>query len=443
MWSIHDCYDLEARNIPTAAVVCTGFEPIAVSESQRLGMAAMGWAVVPYPLAGLEPAEREAKARAAYPTLLNLINQERANGGASGVAQEAAAQQRTIRVAGDSVNEVLEHLGATLNKLRWSDGLPLVPPTREAVDEMLKGTSLPQEQVVARMYPNEGKATVEKIAINAVMAGCRPDYMPVLIAAVKGIATPCFNQEQTLVSTGSFFPTALVNGPIVEKLNINAGRGLFGPGWRANAAIGRAIRLMIINIGGSWPDINDMGVMGHPGKYTCCIAENEGASPWPSMAQELGYSPASSTVTMLPGLFMGYFSTIGGSNAEDVLQPLCEQLCSVGTTSAYASWTETLVVLNPVHARMLKDMGMTKEDVKRYVYENTRFPMETYLRMKRLIVEEKLDDRANTLSSWPGSTVSMHASPEKIRVIVAGAEGTQGVFIRMFLGLMATHELVA
>jgi hypothetical protein len=443
LWSIHDCYDLEALNIPTAAVVCTGFEPIAVSESQRLGMPALGWAVVPYPLAGLAPAEREVKAQAAYPALVNLISQERSNGGAPRAAHDAAAQQKTIRLAGDSVNEVLERLSATLNKLRWSDGLPLVPPTREAVDEMLRGTSLPPQHVVARLYPNEGKATVEKIAINAVMAGCRPDYMPVLIAAVKGIATPCFNQEQTLVSTGSFFPTVLVNGPIAGKLDINSGRGLFGPGWRANAAIGRAIRLIIINIGGSWPDINDMGVMGHPGKYTCCIAENERASPWPSLAQELGYAKEASTVTMVPGLFLGYFSTVGGSKPEDVLQPLCEQLCSAGTTSAFASWTETLVVLNPVHAQMLKDMGMTKEEIRRYVYENTRFPTETYHRMKRLIVEERPDDRANTISTWPGSTVSMHASPDQIRVIVGGAEGTQGAFIRMFLGLMATHEIQA
>lgn len=148
-------------------------------------------------------------------------------------------------------------------------------------------------------------------------------------------------------------------------------------------------------------------------------------------------------MTMVPGLFMGYFSTTGGRNPEDVLQPMCEQLCSASTTSAFASWTETLVVLNPVHARMLKDMGMTKEDVKRYVYENTRFPAETYNRMKRLSVEDRPDDRGNTRSSWPGSTVSMHASPDKIRVIVGGAEGTQGVYIRMFLGLTTTHEIVA
>jgi len=183
--------------------------------------------------------------------------------------------------------------------------------------------------------------------------------------------------------------------------------------------------------------------MGHPGKYTCCIAENEGASPWPSLAQELGYPQGASTVTMLPGLFLGYFSTTGGPNPEDVLQPLCEQLCTAGTTSAFASWTQTLVVLNPVHARMLKNLGMTKDDVRRYVYENTRFRADIYHRMKKLIVEERPDDRASVISTWPGSTVSMHASPDNIRVIVAGAEGTQGVFIRMFLGLMATHEITA
>ncbi|MEE8396747.1 MAG: hypothetical protein V3S29_11875, partial [bacterium] len=241
MWSIHDSFDLELQNIPTVPIVCTGFESIATSERGHLGMPALNWALVPYPLAGLGDAEREAKARAAYPTIVGqLTNGNGAGAGAAAPRAEPVPQaepgppaqpvpraepvrelQENIHLSGDSVNEVLERLGTTLEKLRWSDGLPLVPPTREAVDEMLAGTSMAPDEVVARLYPNEGKATVEKIAINAVMAGCRPDYLPILIAAVKCIATPRFRQELTLISTGSFFPTVIVNGPIAKKLDIN------------------------------------------------------------------------------------------------------------------------------------------------------------------------------------------------------------------------------
>jgi hypothetical protein len=429
------------KNIPTVPVVCTGFEPIAKSESQRLGMPEMRWVLVEYPIAGLEPDELEAKAELAFGSFVDHLTKDRGNPEAAADFDAAAVVKHTISLSGDSINEIMEKLSNSFNKLCWSDGLPVVPPTQEAVDEMLAGISLPPDHVVGHLYPNQGRATVEKIAINAVMAGCRPDYMPVLATAVKGITTPDFNQEKTLISTGSFFPLVLVNGPIAKKLDINAGRGAFGPCWRANATIGRAIRLMIINIGGSWPDVNDMGVMGHPGKYTCCVAENEAASPWPSLAEELGYPKAQSTVTVFPGLFMGYLGSVGGSNPEDILQPLCEQLCSTNTTCSITPSCQTFVFLNPVHAKMLHDLGFDKQDVKQYIYQNTRFSSEKFLRMARLAVEEDSKFR-KTVSSWPGSTVPMHESPDKIVVIVAGAEGTQGVFIRGFFGLSATHAVI-
>jgi hypothetical protein len=400
----------------------------------------MAWAVVEYPLAGLEPAQLEAKVEHAYPKIVELLT-----GGANGrrAAGEVGTLEEpgeTVRITGDTVNGVLESLSAGFSRLRWSDGLPLVPPTREAVEAMLAGVALPRDEVIGLLYPDQGKATVEKIAINAVMAGCRPEHMPILVAAIGAITTPAYCQEQNLLSTGSLFPVVIVNGPIAKRVQVNAGRGAFGPGWRANASIGRAIRLMIINIGHSWPDVNDMGVMGHPARYTCCVAENEAASPWPSLADELGHAKDTSTATVMPGLFMGYFSTVGGSNPEDVLQPLCEQLCSAHTTSSVALRSQTLVVLNPVHAAMLSGMGFGKNDVKRFVYENTRLPAEKYARMARLAVEEDAK-RRKTISTWPGATVAMHESPDRLRVIVAGAEGTQGLFIRGFLGDMVTCEV--
>lgn len=403
-------------------------------------MSEMGWVVAEYPLFGIGPAELEAKAKLAYPEVVDLLTKGRENNEAMPRPRAEEKPSQTIRLFGDSINEILEKLNAGFNKLHWSDGLPLVPPTREALDEMLSGISLPPDEVVGFLYPNQGKATVGKIAINAVMAGCRPDYMPILVAAIKAITTPQYNQELNLISTGSFFPVVLVNGPVAKKVNMNSGRGLFGPGWRANATIGRAVRLMIINLGGSWPNINDMGNMGHPGKYTCCIAENEESSPWPPLSEELGYPKGTSTVTVMPGLFMGYLGTVGGPNPEDVLQPLCEQLRATHTTSSISPAAQTMVVLNPLQSKMLHAMGFDKQDVKRYIYENTRISSETYLRMAKLAVNERFKVR-KYLSTWPGSTTSMHESLDNIRVVVAGAEGTQGLFVRGFLGNMVTCQI--
>jgi hypothetical protein len=431
------------ENIPTASVICSGFELVAKNESEKLGMPEIGWVLVEYPIAGLEPAELEAKAKLAYPRIVAILTKDRDYTKAKPQFDAPEGVKQTIRLTGDTVNEILEKLNVSFNKNCWSDGLPLVPPTVEAVNEMLSGLSFPPDHVVGLLYPNQAKATVEKIAINAVMAGCKPVYMPILVSAIKAITIREYNQERNLLSTGGLFPVVLVNGPIAKKANVNGAGNAFGPGWRANATIGRAVRLVIINIGGSWPGRNDMSALGHPAKYTCCIAENEESSPWVSLSEELGYPKGASTVTVMPGLFMGYCGTSGGPNPEDILQPLCDQLCSANSTSSIDPSAQTLVVLNPIHAKMLHNMGFNKQDVKQYIYENTRHSIEKYLRMVKLAAysSEEIAKIHKNLSTWPGSTVSMHESPDKIRIIVAGAEGTQNLFIRGFHGDMVTCEV--
>lgn len=186
-----------------------------------------------------------------------------------------------------------------------------------------------------------------------------------------------------------------------------------------------------------------MGVLGHPAKYTCCIAENEAESPWPSQAVELGFGSTQDTVTVLPALFMRYFSTVGGRDAGDVLQPLCETLGSAHTASSVTRETETFVVLNPAQARMLNDLGMGKGEVARYIHRNTRIPSRTCHRMARVALWDYPTDHKNTFSSWPDATIAMHNPAENIRVAVGGAEGAQSVFFRLFLGGMVTGEIVS
>ena len=183
----------------------------------------------------------------------------------------------------------------------WSDGLPITPPTPERVEAMLSAVSLAPRHVVAQLPPNWGDATVERLAINAVMAGCLPQYLPVIVAGVAAMSDPAFNIYAIQATTHSCAPLFVVNGPIREELGMNSSSGAYGPGWRANATIGRAVRLALLNIGGGHPGVGDMSTQGAPSKYTYCVAENEEANPWEPLHVERGFAPDLSTVTVVGG----------------------------------------------------------------------------------------------------------------------------------------------
>ena len=171
----------------------------------------------------------------------------------------------------------------------WTDGLPVVPPTEARVKAMLAGMRAHDaDELINIVPPRMGRATMRQIAVNAVMAGCRPEYLPVVVAALQAVSEPQYGLAHRQTTTHAGAPLIIVNGPIVERLKINCGRGLFRPGWRANATIGRALRLILVNIGGAGPDV-DASQTGHPGKYTYCIAEYEKANPWQPLHVERGF----------------------------------------------------------------------------------------------------------------------------------------------------------
>src|SRR5437870_8226521 len=182
-----------------------------------------------------------------------------------------------------------------------TDGLPVVPPTRARVEHMLAGTGRARDELLGKMRPDYGRLTGEKAAINADLAGCRPDYLPVVIAAAECACGPAFNLHGAATSTHFAAPLIVVNGPIRTRIGLNSAFGVFGPGYRANATIGRALRLLMINVGGARPGETSMSTFGHPGRYTYCIAENEEASPWPPYHVSRGVAPATSAVTLFAG----------------------------------------------------------------------------------------------------------------------------------------------
>ena len=167
------------------------------------------------------------------------------------------------------VEDTWEAVNDWFLKEKLSDGLPIVPPTVERVERMLGATARDSQEIIGPIPPKWAPCTIEKIAVNAVMAGCLPEYLPVIIAAVEGICEPRFNLYGVQATTGYVGPALLLNGPVRQKLNVNCDAGVFGPGFRSNATIGRAIRLILITVGGGYPGETDRSTFGWPGKYTC------------------------------------------------------------------------------------------------------------------------------------------------------------------------------
>ena len=238
----------------------------------------------------------------------------------------------------------------------WTDGLPITPPTKEAVAEMLTGTDLPADHVVAKIIPRMGKATVEKIAVNAVMAGALPTHLPVIIAAVQAVMEPKARYDTFQVSTGSWAPFLILNGPVRNDIQINTSSGALSPGNIANAAIGRTLQLISKNIGGARPGIEDMGVIGNPGKYSLVLGEFEEASSWEPLSVDRGFKKEDSTVTVFfPN---SYTQTIPAHTSAQGIADRWADLVTGGLSC--------LVVI-PDHAYIFSQAGWTKEKLKKYI----------------------------------------------------------------------------
>jgi hypothetical protein len=250
----------------------------------------------------------------------------------------------------------------------WTDGLPVVPATQALVDDMLGAAALKPDAVIAEMPSRKVSVTAEKVAINAVMAGCRPDYLPVVIAAVKGLAASEFGLHHVASALAGPTIVIVVNGPIARRLGINAAGDVFGPGARANATIGRALRLVLLNCLKYRPGISDRATMGTPGKYTCCIAENEDDHPWEPWHVERGFRPEDSTVTLVAASTMIQVWNYG--NHEQFLRSIGDALSFLGSI-AILGRTPGAVVLGGEHAALLRASGWNKKRIREFVVAHT------------------------------------------------------------------------
>jgi hypothetical protein len=269
----------------------------------------------------------------------------------------------------------LEQISRAYYMRGWTDGLPIVPPTEARVRCMLAGTMRAAQEVLGRMPPRWGEATVEKVAINAVMAGCLPAYMPVLITAIEAMLEPQFNLYGIQATTHPVAPLLILNGPLARTLEVNSGYNAYGPGWRANATIGRAVRLILLNIGGGVPGKGDRSTQGSPAKFSYCIAENEARNPWASLHVERGFSPDTSTVTVWGGESPHNINDHVSQSAANLLTTVADAAATMGMNNLYLNDTEMLIVLGPEHAATIAADGWLKSDVQKFLFEHARVPL--------------------------------------------------------------------
>ena len=318
-----------------------------------------------------------------------------------------------------------------------TDGLPVIPPSRARVERMLAASARPRDRLVGEVAPNYGRATVEKIAINAVMAGCRPEYFPVVLAAVEAACDPSFNLHGVSTSTHFSGPLIVVHGPIRTRIGLNCSFGVFGPGHRANATIGRALRLVMINVGGVRPGETSMSTFGHPGRYTYCIGEHEEASPWPPYHAGRGLTAVDSAVTVFAGEAPHGISDHASRTARQLAGSLGWSMASLWNAKHFPLYSHTMLVVGPEHARTLADDGWTKDDLVRHIFETVRMP---YARLKP---DEDNGEGTNLRFAKggepaPDQPIPKFPSPEELHVVVAG--GTAGRFSMAIPGWLGTKN---
>ena len=449
---------LEELGIPGVLAIARGFEDDANTAADVNGMPVLRLVVIPGYIWGRQP--REAKkplAEAHFDELLEALIRPLST-------EEKKPEQKkerleSIEVVAESEEAAFEKFNQVFLDNRWGDGLPLVPPTAERVKWMLSGTSRSPGEVIGKVAPGNGIATIEKIAINSAMAGARPEYLPVVIAAMEGLTDKDFDVLHMQASTGNFTLAIMVTGPIGKEIKMNSGIGYLGHGWRANNTIGRAVRLCLLNFGYVWPGVSDMANVGRPSPHTFyTFAENEDFSPWEPYHVDRGFKSEDSCVTVSTVGGYGGFGVnhLTGRSAQELLNDMVHgisqnrrifTLFKRGTANPMAHWSKHIFALYPQAAMELHKLGFTQERLANYIYERTSVPYEEFGPDETRSLQERIkgsiegnmlfadiipQDRLPVFQEGlkPGRKIPVLISPKDIHIIVAGtASGVPGTVV--------------
>lgn len=416
MYGAYWAIELEKRGIPSVYIVGEAlpgdntFGDIIRVSTEKRGMPALRTTTVPLVE---EDRLNEDLSKKQWEKIISDINdaltkplKEDQKAGKMG-----ASKPSRIAMTG-SLSEVQDYF----YKQRWTDGLPIIPPTEELVKEFLKHTRhSPDEVVTNTMWPEELTVTVEKVATVGAMAGCKPEYMPLLLAMIEAFGSS--HVGVFLPSDSSPALMTVVNGPIRNELGMNAGRAAMGPCNQANATIGRFLTIAIISLGGLWPQINDLSTQGNPSRYCFCFAENEEKNPWKPFHVSMGFKPDESAVTIMAG-GGSHGNVIAASRSiKDNLDVICKER------------TGPVVLMSPGMARLCAAAGMSKEDVEQYIFEHA---VEPWSERKKNFFFRAMSNR-----NLPDDTMMPVYKREAVKVIIVGGESGFGVAQPWQMGMTA------
>jgi hypothetical protein len=413
--------------IPTATVVTNEFFVLAKMEAQARGLSDLPLIKVPHPVSSISLDSLRSLAESNLEFIIEALTRDPMPADRS----LNSADHRDFQPESPTVPENPGRLFHYFSKRGWTDGLPILPPTREAVGAMIERSGFDKNERLGIVPPLNGIATVEKIAANAVMAGCLPEYFPLVTAALRGLLQPGFNLNGVQTTTGNVAPLIIVNGPCRNSLEINYASNVLGQGWRANSTIGRAIRLILTNIGGATPGIYDKATLGQPAKYTFCIAENEEENPWEPLHVERGLNRETDAVSVTGCSGVHSIIDEASKSAKGLIMTMALSMMG-GATSGVTS-SEALLIICPEHAATLSAEGYSKKNIRQELFARARIPHEK-------ISEENLELLAKRRPMWFQRSglrqLPIVDRPEDIWIIVAGGKGVKSAFIP---GRTSTH----
>lgn len=413
---MRDTVELEKLGVPTVMVTTSEFAKFARNHAKLLGMPGLRFATLPEAQVHLLTQEelREQAKSIIIPIIKGLSNTQRKRD----EEDEVSLSGKMLIYTGSHYSEAYEKMCDHFNKNSLSDGLPVAPPTKEAVKWMLCGAKRPPEELIAELPPRRGIATVEMIAVNAVMAGCQPEHFPIVITAVEAMSDPAFKLGQILATSSSVAPLVIVHGPITKKLKINSGLGILGPGNRANMSIGRAVRLITITLAGSVSGETQMSTLGKWSSY--CIAESDHLDIWEPYHMEKGLNKEDNAVTIYPVSAMQGMSMTGNKTAQELIAWMANTIGVVGPRSS-DGWgggsTQILILLNPLSAKIFRKEGWTKDDIRDSLYLKARVPFSIF----------KYSSLLKSFPDWvkqanDNTFVPVVAGPKSFDIIVGGGE---------------------
>ena len=453
---------VEKAGVPAVGIVARSFVRAWQLCVKGWGQPSTSFAIIPHATSSQQPEFIHKMVDEQIDAIIRGLTVIPSSAATASDTQSEGKPTETFTVEIDETPAGLDAVNRFFAERDWSDGMPVIPPTPAAVEQMLKGTRRQPQEVLMVIEPGFGLATVEKIAINAVMAGCRPEQFPVLLAAIDCLAQPQMNHRDMQVSGHAEAPLILVNGPIAKKAGINFGTSAMGPGVAnsANTAIGRALRLCLINIGYCKAGTGDPNFIGLPIKFGMCIAEDEETSPWQPYHVDQGYRRDESTVTVVTVTGPTDIIDVSSKTHEDTLNNIASMMfyrnsgagawlsgrstAQLGRTNKTVSFQGPYhpILLSPSRAVVLAEAGMSKQDVQRWLHNNCRVSLKSILGKRGLAKDASgtwlTHPELQHLERDPNATIPALESPEQYLLFVTGGVTHIGHFFYGAYGIATT-----